>query len=272
MKMNTSIVLMRIVTGSVLLSLGSLLFAAEPGFIRDTKIPVEGLALWLRADDAVVENGEVTAIKDHSGRNNDAVRQKNPKIAAGNPTVVKHEQAGQPVLRFDGRFSGYEFNSIKNARTVFFVVSKHPAAFKKFAERFVLGGKEKKSVDYHVGCHWTDTIIELGMFRHGKAWFNGFPIDPTLSEFSQKLAVISFVAGQDTIAEQLARDRDFTDRSWNGDIGEILIYTIALADAERESVEGYLLKKYAITPFQPVVVPRESVLPGHTKPPAGESK
>ena len=257
---------------SALLSFCAPLPAAERTFAPDAKIPSEGLALWLTADGAVVENGEVSAIPDRSGKHNDAVREKDPKLAAGNPKIIKHEQAGEPVLRFDGRFSGYEFGSIKNARTVFFVASKHPAAFKKFAERFVLGGKEKKSVDFHVGCHWTDTIIELGMFRHGKAWFNGFPMDPTLSEFSQKLAVISFVAGQDTIAEQLARDRDFTDRSWHGDIGEILIYTTPLADAERKAVEGYLMKKYSITPFQPVVVPRETVLPGHTKPPAGEAK
>ena len=262
----------RILASAALLLISNLLSAAEPSLVPDAKIPTEGLAVWLSAEGAVLENGEITSIKDRSGKSTDATREKDPKIAAGNPTVAKHEQAGQPVLRFDGRFSGYEFNSIKNARTVFFVVSKHPAAFKKFAERFVLGGKEKKSVDYHVGCHWTDTIIELGMFRHGKAWFNGFPIDPTLSEFSQKLAVISFVAGQDTVAEQLARDRDFTDRSWHGDIGEILIYTTPLADAERQAVEGYLVKKYFITPFQPVVVPRESVLPGHTKPPAGETK
>ena len=270
--MNTIPSRTHIIASAALLCLSTLLSAAEQSVPSDTKLPQEGLALWLSAEGAVVENGDVALIKDRSRKSNDAIREKDPKIATGNPTVVKHEQAGQPVLRFDGRFSGYEFGSIKNARTVFFVVSKHPAAFKKFAERFVLGGKEKKSVDFHVGCHWTDTIIELGMFRHGKAWFNGFPMDPALSEFPQKLAVISFVAGQDTIAEQLARDRHFTDRSWHGDIGEILIYTTPLAEADRQAVEGYLLKKFSITPFQPVVVPRESVLPGHTKPPAAEAK
>lgn len=242
---------------------------AEPEPAADASIPRQGLALWLNADGAVLENGEITVLRDHSGRNNDAFRQKDPKIAAGNPTVVKHEESGRSVLRFDGRFVGYEFGSIKNARTVFFVVSKHPTAYKRFAERFVLGGKEKTSVDYHVGCHWTDTIIELGMFKHGKVWFNGHPIDPALSEFAPKLAVITFVAGRDTIAEQLARDRDFVDRSWHGDIAELLIYTEPLADAKRKMVENYLLKKYVVKPFQPVTVSRESVLPGHTKPPTG---
>lgn len=221
---------------------GTPLSAAEPDPPADASISRPSLALWLNADGAVVENGEITVIRDRSGRNNHALRQTHPKTAAGNPTVVKHEDSGRPVLRFDGRFTGYEFGSIKNARTVFFVVSKHPTAYKKFAERFVLGGKEKTDVDYHVGCHWTDTIIELGMFKHGKVWFNGFPIDPALSEFAPKLAVISFVAGRDTIAEQLARDRDFVDRSWYGDVGEIIIYAEPLADADRSAVENYLLK------------------------------
>ncbi|MCX5684642.1 MAG: hypothetical protein NT049_13275 [Planctomycetota bacterium] len=246
--------------------------AAEPSPVPDTPIPRQGLALWLTAAGAVVENGKVTSIKDFSGNQNDAVLQKDPKIAAGNPVVVKHEEAGQPVLRFNGSFTGYEFNSLKNARTVFYVVSKHPAAFKKFAERFVLGGKDKTSVDYHVGAHWTDTLIELGMFKHGKVWFNGFPIDPALSEFAPKLAVISFAAGRDTIAGLLARDRDFTDRSWHGDIGEVIVYTASLSDADRQAVEQYLMKKYSITPFKPAVVTRESVLPGHTNPPAGDAK
>ncbi|NBV21548.1 MAG: hypothetical protein EBS05_06440 [Proteobacteria bacterium] len=258
---------MRVLAGATLLALSHLLLAAEP------TIPRQGLALWLTAEGAAVgEQGQITAVKDRSGKNKDAVRQTHPKIAAGNPVVVKHETAGVPVLRFDGRFTGYEFGSIKNARTVFFVVSKHPAAFKKFPERFVLGGKDKTSVDYHVGCHWTDTIIELGKFSKGRAWFNGFPMDPALSEFSTNLAVISLVAAGDTIAELVARDRDFLDRSWHGDIGEIIIYSEPLAENDRQTVENYLMKKYAITPFKPVVVSRESVLPGHTKPPAGETK
>ena len=244
---------------------------SPPAPVSDIPIPREGLALWLTADGAVVEKGTVTAIKDYSGNHNNAVREKDPKIVAGNPTVITHEEANQLVLRFNGAFTGYEFKPVTNIRTVFIVVSKHPDAFKKFAERFVLGGRKKEETDFHVGAHWTDTIIELGMFKHGKFWFNGFPCDPALSEFSPKLAVISYAAGRDTIAAQLARDRDFVDRSWYGDIGEIIIYTTPLSDADRRAIEGYLMKKYSITPFQPVVVTRESVLPGHTKPPAGEA-
>jgi len=40
---------------------------------------------------------------------------------------------------------------------------------------------------FHVNVRWTDSIIELGTFKHGKVWFNGFPCDPARSEFAPKL-------------------------------------------------------------------------------------
>jgi hypothetical protein len=243
---------------------------AGPADSPEASVPREGFALWISGESAVVENGDVITIRDRSGKGNDAVRQKDPKIVPGNPTVAKHEEAGVPVLRFNGQFCGYEFNSVANIRTAFMVASKHPDAFKKFAERFVLGGKTKPEVDFHVGCHWTDVIAENWKAKeHGKAWFNGYECDPSISEFSQKLAVITIVSKNNRLAGQLARDRDFKDRSWHGDIAEILLYTTPLSDENREKVEAYLMKKYAITPVQPVVVPRETVLPGHTQPPAG---
>ena len=234
------------------------LYAVEP-------IPRQGLALWLSAEDAVVENGNVTKIKDRSDNHNDAVREKDPKIVAGNPVIVKHEAAGQPVLRFNGAFTGYEFNAITNARTVFMVVSKNPVTYKKFAERHVIQGLP-------VGWHWCDTIIESGLLRPIKGWFNGFECDPYVSEFSTRLAVITLAPSKDIKVQRIFRDRDFADRSWYGDVAEIIIYTTPLADADRQVVEQYLLGKHAIKPFQPIVVPADSVKPGHVKPPANGTK
>ena len=229
---------------------------------------MDGLLVWLHAGDAVVQDGVVMRITDHSGHGNHAQRLPDPTFPAGNPQIVVHEQAARPVLRFDGRTSGFAFAApITTARTVFLVVAKHPEAFKRFQERCVLGGKEKRSTDFHVGCHWTDTIIELGMQPGCKAWFNGVAMDPSLSEFAPRLAVITLSPVKDGTIAQIARDRDFTDRSWYGDIAEILVYGRTLNDAERTDVERHLLTSWSITPVPPVVVPGESVLPGHTSDP-----
>jgi hypothetical protein len=174
-----------------------------------------------------LQSGEIAVPKALGGGNHDALHQNDSELAAGSPkiatTVVKHEQGGRRVQRFDGRIASSEFGSRKNARTVSVVASKHPTAYQKLSERFVLGGREKTRINFHVGCHCTDTIIGLGFFKHGKVWFNGFPIDSTLSEFAPKLAVIWFVAGRNTVTGQFARDRDFIDRCWHGHIGEGLI-------------------------------------------------
>lgn len=231
-------------------------------------LPTDGLLTWLDASDSVVQDGVVLRITDHSGHGNHAQRLPDAAFPAGNPQVVKHEQAGRAVLRFDGRNNGFAFAApITTARTVFLVVAKHPDAFKRFQERFVLGGKEKRSTDFHVGCHWTDTIIELGMQPGCHAWFNGFAMDPSLSEFAPRLAVITLAPAKDGTIAQIARDRDFTDRSWYGDIAEILVYGKTLSEVERTAVERHLLTTWSITPVPPVVVPRESVLPGHTSDP-----
>jgi hypothetical protein len=242
--------------------------AADAPAAEAAALPTDGLLAWLHASDAVVQDGVVRQITDHSGRNNHALRLTDPTLPAGNPQIVKHEQAGRAVLRFDGRTSGFAFATpITTARTVFLVVAKHPYAFKRFQERFVIGGKEKRETDFHVGYHWTDTIIELGMQPGCQAWFNGFAMDPSLSEFAPRLAVITLAPAKNGTIAQIARDRDFTDRSWYGDIAEILVYDKTLSDAERTTVERHLLTTWSITPVPPVVVPRETVLPGHTSDP-----
>lgn len=256
---------MAVLLGTALL--GAALTAAEPAGPNTPPIPQEGLSLWLSADGAVIDHGEVIAIKDRSGRGNDAIRQTDPDLVAGNPVVVKQDGSGVPVLRFNGGFCGYSFKPMTDIRTVFLVVAKHPDAFKKDIERFLISGTTQHETDFHVGIEQTDVLLRDG---GSKGWFNGFECDPTVSEFSPQLAVIALASKGDRRASQLVRDRTdwrYKNRSWFGDIGDIILYTRALSDEERQQVEAHLLRKYAITPFPPVVVPRETVRPGYQRPP-----
>ena len=239
-------------------------------------IPKEGLAFWTTAEDAVVEGGAVVRLKDRSGQGNDAVFMPDAAVPPKNPLVVRHEVAQRPVLRFDGRFTGYALTrGIANVRTLIYVVSKHPDSAKSFPERHVVsrGGKEKdktppRAPGFPAGWHWTDTIIEYGMIRGVACWFNGAPVDPYVSEYSfhPKLAVISLIPSQNSLVEVISRDRDIKDRSWFGDIAEIIIYTVPLAAADRRAVEAYLMARYKIEPFPPVIVPKEMAVIGHPKP------
>lgn len=251
------------------LPLLALMLGLHTAAAQTSPVPNTGLVLWLSAKDAVVQDGKVVSIKDQSGKGNDAKQDNVPRAVLTNPVLAKDEASGQPVLRFDGKNSSYSFQPVTDIRTVFWVASKNPAAFKQRFELFLLGGKTTK--DFHVGTHYTDTMIENGanaskFLKEGKGWFNGFPMDPKVTEFSPKLAVTCMETTGNVIADQIARDRAFPDRCWNGDIAEILLYNVVLSETDRKAVEAYLLKKYAITPFQPVVVSLDSVIPGKTGP------
>ena len=172
--------------------------------------------------------------------------------------------SGQPLLRFDGSPVAYNFPVLADIRTIFWVVSRHPDAFKKQTERFVLAGR--KTADFHVGTHFTDTIIHREKYAsphllaaHG--WFNGFPMDPKTTEFTPALGVTTLVASGNVSADQLGMDRDYNERCWQGDIAEVILYNTELSDADRQAVEAYLLAKYHIPATPPVVAPALPVAP-----------
>ena len=206
--------------------------------------------LWLNAGNVEVKDGTVEQLTDLSGKGNHATHDRGPKTVLTNPVVAKEEGSGQPVLRFSGQHASFTFNEITDIRTVFWVVSKDPKAFKQKQELFVLGGS--KSLDFHPGTHFTDTILHATTkygspaLQLGKAWLNGQPIDARATDFPQKLSVITLISTNNVRANQIAKDRQFPDRCWHGDIAEILLFNIPLSDTDRQAVEKYLLQKYGV--------------------------
>ena len=218
--------------------------AAEDNF------PKTGLVLWLNAGNAEVQDGVVEQLTDLSGKGHHAQHDRAAKSVLTNPVVVKELLNGQPVLRFSGANSSFTFNEITNIRTIFWVVSKDAQAFKQKQELFVLGGS--KSLDFHPGTHFTDTILHATTkygapaLQQGKAWLNGKPIDARATDFPQTLSVITLESTANVRANQLAKDRQFPDRCWRGDIAEILLFDAPLSDADRQAVEKHLMTKFGI--------------------------
>jgi len=215
--------------------------------------PKAGLELWLTAGQVEQADGAITVIKDLSGAGNDAKRNAPATTPANNPTVSKDAASGQPLLRFTGSNVAYVFQRLTNIRTAFWVVSKDPASFGQRSEKFVLG--DPAGNDFHAG--WTDdTIFNTDVnpghlsknLKDGKTWLNGRAMDATKTPFPKQLSLISIISAGPVSAGQLARDRNMSGRSWQGDIGEILLYNTELSDADRLSVEKYLAAKYQIQP------------------------
>ena len=233
--------------------------------------PRAGLQLWLCASQVEQVDGVVTLIKDLSGNENHARRDPPSASPASNPALAKDAVSGQPVLRFSGANIAFGFKRLTDIRTAFWVVCKDPAACGKRNEKFVVGDKE--SNDFHAG--WTeDTIFNtdvnpghLSKYLHdGKTWLNGQAMDASKTPFPQRLSLISILSTGPVRAGQLAQDRTFAGRSWQGDIAEILLYNVELSDADRQAVEKYLLAKYQIAPganrAPAVTPPTSAVLPG----------
>ena len=245
-------------------------YSADTPAAADLKVdfPKAGLELWLSAGQVEQTDGAVTLIKDLSGNENHARRDPATALPLTNPALVRDAASGQPVLRFSGSNIAFVFNQLTNIRTAFWVVSKDPAAFGQRNEKFVLG--DKVSNDFHAG--WTDDTIfntdvnpgHLSKYLHdGRTWLNGQAMVAYKTPFPKQLALISIVSAGPVRAGQLAQDRNFSGRSWQGDIAEILLYNVELSDADRQAVEKYLLAKYALKSGANPVTPAAPATPAN---------
>ncbi|MEO8427577.1 MAG: PQQ-binding-like beta-propeller repeat protein [Verrucomicrobiota bacterium] len=219
-------------------------FAAEPPPLK------EGLLLWLHADDGIQsKDGSVVGWQDYSGTSHHAERDAGFSTRAENPRLVPAAANGHAVLRFDGSDAAFNFARLTNIQTVFWVVAKDAKSFGQHNERFVLGDSTGK--EFHVGTHKTAFILNPGeaspALRKGVVRVDGRVVNPLTTDFPDRLAVISMVATGYVSANQISKDRQFKDRSWQGDIAEIILYNRALPDAEREQVEKQLATKYSIS-------------------------
>ncbi len=218
------------------------------------EISRRGLELWLKADGVVhTEGATVTQWDDASSRSNDAVRGSAPGANPANPILVASAANGRPVLRFDGSDVWFSFRRITDMRTIFWVLSKAPAAFGTRAERIVFGDTGsglRYHANFHPGAHAKSFILDgtesTAFLREGQTRLNGRLIDATATEFPSSLGVVSMVATGHVGASRLGYDRGYPTRGWQGDIAEIIVYNRVLSDEERARVEDYLFAKYGI--------------------------
>ena len=245
MNMHRGLIKLALVAGGALSA--ALTHAADPA----PEIPKTRLELWLPAGSVEPAGVVVTRLDDLRGNGNNARRDPPAAAPDANPALAKDPVSGQPILRFTGADIAFAFNQLTNVRTAFWVVSKDPAAFGHKSEKFVLG--DKTSNDFHAG--WTDDTIfntdvnpgHLSPYLHdAQTWLNGQPIVAYHTPFPKTLSLITIISSGPVKAGQLARDRNFSGRSWQGDIAEVLLYDTPLADADRLAVEHYLTAKYAL--------------------------
>lgn len=198
--------------------------------------------LWLDASKltGLSDDQQVDTWRDASGLDNHAIR------IGGAPVYKTSIINGQPVVRFDtGNFG---FNRISTIRSVFWVLKENVGASQP---RFLLG--DTGSYDFHRSgdvpngpiwsSAWASPSILSGMTK-----LMGTPVNGTTTPLpSETFQVLSLVTTGNVRANTVSLDRNIANRSWNGDIAEILIYDKALSAAEELQVGAYLSTKYGLT-------------------------
>ena len=247
---------MRCTFHGVGLGLVVLLLSVAPARAQEEAIPTDGLELWVKADGPMtVTNGQVSQWTDLSAKGNNAIHD-----AFGQATPTVATANGQPTMRFSGVYSGFHFTQITTIRTVFAVLSKVSTSCLPTlpnygtSAKFWIGGNALPTF-FHPehGCciynsNLNSNLSEVSPYLvNGKTYLNGKSVDGRTTQFPlDQLGLLSIVSTANVSADTIARDRNFQDRSWQGDISELIIYSTPLDDATRMSIENILAKKYAI--------------------------
>ena len=188
-------------------------------------------SLWLDASDL---NQTGNNWPDKSGNQNHAQKHSSPK-------VVAHKVSGLQLMKYNSNSNDYhQFKEIKSIRTVFWVMSKaagnsgsplcHPSA-----HHFYSNGNK----------FWHPQHTHANI-RNGSLRINGLT-GSSNSDYPNSLAVVSLRTSGNVVASRLGRDRNHGGNyNWNGEFGEVLIFSEALSDENIRKVENHLLAKWKI--------------------------
>lgn len=232
--------------------------------------PPRGLSAWLDATAAASlttnEAGVVSNWADRRGGTFAAVRQSEHQL----PVWTANALNGLPVLDF-GRMAEYDvegddrmmaFSPARTEiRTVFWVIgSKNGGGF-LLGDSQALDGTKRH---FHRGGNfltadaplWGGTGQDKGVVRAGETWVNGVAVDGTKTGLGGAYDLVGWrisetddaagaSAGATWLASCYAAGKDSNYRLNGGqELGELLIYTNRLTDAERDAATAYLARKW----------------------------
>ena len=209
---------------------------------------IDDCVLWLDAAQITgLSDGElVSTWTDMSGAENNATRDSGS--TASYPQYKPNQLNGKPVVRFntDGK-SWFNFNNMTDIRTVFWVLKENTPGM-----HFLLG--DDGAYDFHRADSpsyflW-DTVngYVSANIGNGTTKLMGSVVNGTSTLLGSGYRLVSLVTAGNVEASRISDDRGLgLDRSWPGDIAEIIIYNRALTTTEENQVGYYLADKYGIT-------------------------
>ncbi len=230
-----------------------------------TSIPTAGLAVWFKADAGITLNGStVSQWADQSGNARNATQ---PTVAA-QPELVSGAINGLPAVNFNGS-DRMQFPLAVNGLTAMtiFLVNANGVSY--------TGGGAHL---YNSPLFWDATAnwgaVYLSPFEQSVVWafgtgqVNNAPIYTrpasigtafTMTDVVKNGTTENLYVGGTLVSTQTGKlaaiantqptgnlGVGFLDTRWNGQIAEVIVYTVALTDAQRQQVEQYLKTRYGL--------------------------
>ena len=206
---------------------------------------INGLLAWWKVDSLtpVADGTQVAGLADQSVNANHFYTSVGGHGAL--PLYYNNVQNGKPALRFNstGTTCLAMTNALSTIRTVFWVVSRN-AAGTGYMSLFGL----TTDTDHFLGdgptCLW-DAYYTSPYVKNGTTKFNGTTINGLVVPAPTTPTIISLVSTGSLPAVRFSRPSGY-QRSWKGDMFEIIVYDRALTADEVHKVEQYLSQKYKI--------------------------
>lgn len=222
------------------------------------EIPRVGLALWLRADEGVVqENGAVARWLDQSGNKLDALQSPGDSRPSFDPAGFN----ARPTVLFDGKFDYLEFESgfatFKNGMSAFIVTRPAEAPESCWSMFELSNGSEVD--DISIGAWQRQWLYEVSASYQQKGEVvSGLPaLVTTLHRVggTVDVRVNGALQGSSTFALpiDIERSSNFVGRTlyqdcqlFRGAISEIILYSRAVTAGELRAIEAYLTEHWAL--------------------------
>jgi Bacterial Ig domain/Fibronectin type III domain len=241
-------------------------------------LPLNALALWLKADTGLFQNGTNTPVNqwmDQSGNNNNAAQQNKPNQPSWMPGII----GDRPVVRFDGTSSYLNLPSFMNGVTgaeAFVVLKTATNDPSRSQSLWEMGGdswNEKAYPDangsinddfgsaggaYNTGVHASGALSQslnqyhiyevTSQSNNWAAWINGTLITQTRNN------TVSFAATPTLGTSSYALYTVWwttAGSGFPGDIAEVLVFNRGLTADERITVNTYLNGKYELVAALP---------------------
>ena len=230
---------------------------------------LKGLILWLETTSEVsfssTETSDNSTVSSWNDINPQATVKNNATqtgVSSIKPIYIEKGINNLPILRFDGvaQYLNYDGSALVNSDYTIFVVEKItksiPDAY------FLAGGDSATNARLHLGYRITNNSITQAHFNNdmdytppshrmtptmhsfwfstsgGKKYWNNGGVTAEASLSTQTAALVSYNGAKIAL--------NGTAEYYKGDIAEIIMFSRALSDKDRQAVESYLSKKWAI--------------------------